>query len=88
MGCGMLTGDGVLFGLVVVVEGVVGRPVVGAAVPVPVPVVVPPPPDVGGVGVPPLPWPMTAIGINNPTAAAAVIALTQIFEAIPPPLTV
>jgi hypothetical protein len=29
---------------------------------------------------------MTATGINKPTAAAAVIALTQFFEAIKPPL--
>src|SRR5450759_3067878 len=36
---------------------------------------------------PPVLWPMTAIGIKKPTAAAAVIALTQFFEAIPPPLT-
>ena len=33
------------------------------------------------------PGPMTAVGISKPTAPAAVIALTQIFEAIPPPLT-
>jgi hypothetical protein len=30
---------------------------------------------------------MTAIGISKPTAAAVAIALTQIFEAMPPPLT-
>jgi hypothetical protein len=30
---------------------------------------------------------MTAAGINKPTAAAAVIVLTQFFEAIQPPLT-
>jgi len=83
MGCGMLTAAGVLVvGLVVVGEGVVGRPVVGA--PPGLPVV---PPVDGGAVVPPLPWPMTAIGMNKPTAAA-VIALTQFFEAIPPPLTV
>jgi hypothetical protein len=30
---------------------------------------------------------MTATGNNKPAAAAAAIALTQFFEAIPPPLT-
>ena len=85
MGCGMLAAAGVLVGLVVVgvVEGVVVRPVVGPVLPV----LVPPVPVVGGVVVPPVPWPVTAIGINKPTTAAAVIALTQFFEAILPPWT-
>src|SRR5664279_3256792 len=79
MGCGTPAGAGVLVGLVAVGKGAVVRPVL--------PVLVPPLPVVGGVVVPPVPWPMTASGSSKPTAAAAVIALTQIFEAIPPPLT-
>jgi hypothetical protein len=43
-------------------------------------------PVVGGAVVPPVLWQMTAAGNHKPTAAAAVIALTQLFEAIPPPL--
>jgi hypothetical protein len=86
MGCGMLTAAGVLFGLVVFVvgEGVVVRP---GVTPPPVLPVVPPVPVVGGAVVPPVLWQMTATGNNKPTAAAAAIALTQLFEAIPPPLT-
>src|ERR1035437_3634217 len=87
MGCGTLTAAGLLVGLVVVVvgESVGVRPVDGA--PPTVPPVVPPVPVLGGVAVPPVLWPMTAIGNMKPTAAAAVNALTQFFEAIPPPLT-
>jgi hypothetical protein len=84
MGGGMLTAAGVPFGLVVVGEGVVVRP--GMAPP-PVLPVVPPVPVVGGAVVPPVLWQMTATGNNKPAAAAAAIALTQFFEAIPPPLT-
>jgi hypothetical protein len=78
MGCGTLTGAGVLVGLVVVVvgEGVVVRPVAAPVLPV-----------VGVVVVPPVLWPMTASGISRLKATAVVLALTQIFEAIPPPLT-
>jgi hypothetical protein len=84
MGCGMPV-PGVVVGLVVVVdgEGVAVRPVVA---PVPPPVLGPLP-VVGGVVVPPVPCPITAAGIDNPRTAAAEIALTQTFEAIPPPLT-
>jgi hypothetical protein len=83
MGCGTLPVAGVLLGLLGVVVGAVAGPVVAPVLPV-----VPPLPVVaGGVVVPPLLWPMTAIGISRPMAAAVVIALTQIFEAIPPPLT-
>jgi hypothetical protein len=72
---------GVVVGLVVfVLLGVVVRPGDGVVVPGVVPVVLPPP-VVGGVVVAPLPCPVAATGINNPTAAVAVIALTQI-EAI------
>src|ERR1035441_7649743 len=73
MGCGTPTDAGVLVGLVVVVVGegvVVVRPV---AAPVLLPVA-------GGVVVPPVPWPMTAIGISKPTAAAVAIALTRSAE--------
>src|ERR1022692_2289336 len=79
MGCGTPTDAGVPVGLGVVVVGegvVVVRPVAAPVLPV-----------AGGVVVPPVPWPMTAIGISKPTAAAVAIALTQIFEAMPPPLT-
>jgi hypothetical protein len=73
---------GVVVGLVVfVLLGVVVRPGDGVVVPGVVPVVFPPP-VVGGVVVAPLPWPMAATGIINPTAAVAVIALTQILEAM------
>src|SRR6476646_11868787 len=81
IGCGMLT-VGVCVGLVgFVVVGVVVRPGDGVVVPGVEPVVLPPP-VVGVVGVAPLPWPVAHTGINNPTAAVAVIALTQFFEAI------
>src|ERR1022692_1042493 len=60
---------------------------VGEGVVVVRPVAAPVLPVAGGVVVPPVPWPMTAIGISKPTAAAIAIALTQIFEAMPPPLT-
>src|ERR1039457_6961802 len=76
MGCGTLTGAGVLVGLVVVVDGEgvgVVRPVAAPVLPV--------------VVVPPVLWPMTASGISRPKATAVVLALTQIFEAIPPPST-
>jgi hypothetical protein len=79
MGCGTLTGAGVLVGLVVVVDGegvVVVRPVAAPVLPV-----------VDVVVVPPVLWPMTASGISRPKATAVVLALTQIFEAIPPPST-
>src|SRR5712664_2424297 len=80
IGCGMLT-PGVVVGLVVFVfVGVVVRPTDWTVVVGVLPVVLPVP-VVGGVVVPPLLWPMTATGINNPTPAAAVIALTQILEA-------
>jgi hypothetical protein len=81
IGCGMLT-VGVCVGLVgFVFVGVVVRPGDGVVVPGVVPVVLPPPVG-GGVVVAPLPWPVAHTGINNPTAAVAVIALTQFFEAI------
>src|ERR1035438_1303073 len=74
MGCGTPAGAVVVVGveLVVVGEGGVVRPVVAPVLPV-----------AGGVVAPPVVWPVTAIGMSRPRAAAVVIALTQIFEAIP-----
>jgi hypothetical protein len=85
MGCGRLAAAGVLVWLGEVVDGrLAGVRPVEAPVPPVVPPDVPPVPVLGGAVVPPLPWPVTADGISKLTAAA-VTAITQFFEAIPPP---
>jgi hypothetical protein len=76
-----MLGDGVVEGVVGLVDGVVVRPGLGVVVPGVVPVDVPVP-VLGGAVVPPLAWPMTDAGINKPKATGPAIALTQIFEAI------
>jgi len=83
IGCGRFITCGVV-GLVVV-GLVVVRP--GVVVPTPVLVfpVVPPLVPVDGGVVPPFACPKTTAGIEKPKATAVVIALTQIFEVIPPP---
>ena len=70
--------DAMVVGLAVVRPPVVGAP----GLPV-LPVEAPAPVD--GAPAPPVACPVTHTGISKPTAAAAVIALTQTFEAIPPP---
>src|ERR1035441_6760300 len=69
MGCGTLVAPDVLVGLVVGSDEGVAGPVVPPTPPL-LPVA-PPVPPAGAA--PPLLWPMTAAGIDRPTAIAAVI---------------